>query len=706
MKIVIDLQACQTPGSAQRGIGRYSMELARAIARNRGPHDVRFLLNAAFDDGIDALQDELRQMDGATVECYRLLPIATAWGDERRRLQRINDAILDWRYACTGADALHVSSVFEGWQAGGAHVSMGTGEVPAGVRSATLYDLIPLLFADIYLPPAARALYDERVALFKKLDTVFAISESARQDAIRNLGIDAHRIVNIGAAASPAFRHLGTIDPKTAEETLARCGLGRRFVLYTGGIDYRKNIEGLLAAYAALPPDVSRDVQLAVVCDLSAKERAYLLAQAAAVGVANPPVFTGYVSDDDLNFLYNACELFVFPSLYEGFGLPLLEAMTCGACVIASNASSMPEIVGDREVLFDPRDIGAMTRLMLALLQNPYRRRRLGVANRQRAGRFSWDGVARRAIEAWDEALARRRVDSAMLDGESRPRAALVAPLSTRTGAIADYSARMAPYWARPFALDWISPHPVAGAPEVAGVLAMREAAAFRQAADQYACVLYHVGTAEFPDGTRELMLDVPGILFVHDSKAAGSARAHASPFADGAAVIGDLRPQFDAAARGELEVDGIAYCGPALCEVVGLARGVVFHSQRSADLLRAAYPEIASVPWLVVPPPSPLALSDPGWPGVAAAALPDADIAWLDEVQRRPARIAEFDAGAAAYLTTVDRGRSADVLLRKVAAMLAVEGPEARLAPVANAAIAEGIAMHLASGRWMAGAR
>ena len=204
----------------------------------------------------------------------------------------------------------------------------------------------------------------------------------------------------------------------------------------------------------------------------------------------------------------------------------------------------------------------------------------------------------------------------------------------------------------------------------------------------------------------RELMLDVPGILFVHDSKATGSTRAHASPFAEGAAVIGDLRSQFDAAARGELEVDGVAYWGPALCEVVGLARGVVFHSQRSADLLRAAYPEIASVPWLVVPPPSPQALSDPGWPGATATALPDANVACLDQVQSRPARIAEFDAGAAAYLTAVDRGRSAVVLTRKVAAMLAADGPEARLAPVTSAAIAEGIAMHPASGRWMAGAR
>jgi glycosyltransferase involved in cell wall biosynthesis len=293
VKLVVDLQACQTPGSGPRGIGRYSFELAAALARNASLHDLHFLLNADFAGGIEALDRALKAAGRVTCERYRLVPLDASYGSRRRRLQRIDDAILNWRYACTGADALHVSSVFEGWQAGGAHVTSRIRDVPAGVRSATLYDLIPLIFADTYLPAEARALYDARVELFGSFDLVFAISESTRRDAIAHLAIPPSRIVNIGAATTTAFRHLGTIAAERAHDVLQRHGLGPRFMLYVGGIDFRKNIDGLLMAYAALPPAIAHEVQVAVVCELSSVEREMLLARAARLVVERPQELTG-----------------------------------------------------------------------------------------------------------------------------------------------------------------------------------------------------------------------------------------------------------------------------------------------------------------------------------------------------------------------------------------------------------------------------
>ncbi|MGC1816969.1 MAG: glycosyltransferase family 1 protein, partial [Casimicrobiaceae bacterium] len=393
MKIAIDLQACQTPGSRRRGIGRYSLELAKGILRNRGPHRVHLLLNHAFRDHDDALKAELGDGNGVSFETYRLLPVDGVPRARRKELQRINDEILGWRYACCGADVLHVSSVFEAWAAPGAHVDARIADVPGVLRSATLYDLIPLLFADAYLAPASRADYIATLGVFQQIDLILAISESARRDAIAKLDILPERIVNVGAAVSGAFRRLESIDAGASRETLRRHGLRSRFVLYTGAADPRKNVDFLLRAYAALPAQLRAEVQLAIVSGLHDAERQALAQRAAALGIENDVALIGYVPDEDLNLLYNACDLFVLPSLYEGFGLPLLEAMTCGACVIASNASSLPEIVGCTDVLFDPTEHAALTRMMRDLLGAPERRRELGAASLVRSRQFSWDNV-------------------------------------------------------------------------------------------------------------------------------------------------------------------------------------------------------------------------------------------------------------------------------------------------------------------------
>jgi glycosyltransferase involved in cell wall biosynthesis len=706
VKLVVDLQACQTPGSGPRGIGRYSFELAAALARNASLHDLHFLLNADFADGIEALDRALKAAGRVTCERYRLVPLDASYGSRRRRLQRIDDAILNWRYACTGADALHVSSVFEGWQAGGAHVTSRIRDVPAGVRSATLYDLIPLIFADTYLPAEARALYDARVELFGSFDLVFAISESTRRDAIAHLAIPPSRIVNIGAATTTAFRHLGTIAAERAHDVLHRHGLGPRFMLYVGGIDFRKNIDGLLMAYAALPPAIAHEVQVAVVCELSSVEREMLLARAASLGVAQPPVLTGYVTDDDLNALYNLCEVFVFPSLYEGFGLPLLEAMTCGAPAIASNASSMPEILGDPEALFDPRDPIAMARMMEGLLDNPYRRKRLGEANRHRARQFSWDAVAWRFIESLEDAMARRLVDDATLGGHRRPRVAVVVPAASESSVAGRYVARMLPYWNRPFEVDIVGQAPAPGAAGTESGIGVIAPAALRGTNSRYDCVVYHVGTGEIPDTVRTLLNDVPGVLVVHDTPSAtgdataAALRARSHSMRTIPAGAGGI--EASAAERNALDavtatLDGVVYRGRELRALIRGAQGVLFDSQRSATLLRAVWPDIVEIPWRVVEP----APADGDAVDSVDAADPDGDPR-IAAMRRRPARVAELEAGACAYVKSADDARSAESLRRELVGMIAAEGWDESLSLAAGGAIEAGLALHPWSGRWM----
>ena len=567
MKIAIDLQACQTPGSRRRGIGRYSLELAKGILRNRKSHQVQLLLNHAFREHDDTLRQELGDGTGVSFESYRLVPFDGAPRERRRDLQRINDEILSWRYACCGADVLHVSSVFEAWGAPGAHVDARIADVPGVLRSATLYDLIPLLFADAYLAPSVRAEYVATLGVFQQMDLILAISESARRDAIAKLDILPERIVSIGAAVSEAFGRIESIDPERSSETLRRHGLRSRFVLYTGAADPRKNVDFLLRAYAALPTELRTEVQLAIVSGLHDAERRALAQRAAALGIEDDVALIGYVPDEDLNLLYNCCELFVLPSLYEGFGLPLLEAMTCGACVIASDASSLPEIVGRSDVLFDPTEHAGLTRMMRDLLGAPERRRELGSANLLRARQFSWDNVARAAIEAMEESSRRKAAASIFAAPRlgtppSRPRIALFAPLPPQRGVAAGYVASMLPLLARHFDVELVVAEYTPALDEVAGRFAVLDVPELRRRAADFDAFVHLPGGTTFDAGTTALLAEFPGIVVIDD---AGS-------------------------------------LPPAPRDAIGRARGIIVHSRLAQAILAAEPGTIADIPVRVVP--------------------------------------------------------------------------------------------------------
>jgi glycosyltransferase involved in cell wall biosynthesis len=610
VKIAIDLQACQTPESSRRGIGRYSLALAQAIARNRGAHSVQFLLNRAFADEGSGLQRELEGEQEALVETYRLVGYDAASSEDRKKLARLNDELLNWRYACTGADAVHISSVFEGWLTGDAHVSGKIDQVPGAIRSATLFDLIPLLFDDAYLSAPARADYFARLAVFHQLDLVFAISESARHDAIRRLNIPSERIVNIGAAASAAFHRLPDLTGQAASEVLSRHGIGQRFILYTGGMDYRKNLDFLLDAYAALPAEVRGHTQLIVTCEVTPESHRDLQRRAAERGIDGQTIFTGFVTDEDLNVLYNRCELFVFPSLYEGFGLPLLEAMACGACVLASNTSSMPEIVGRPDALFDPTDVASLVRMLHALLAAPDRRRELGEFNVHRARLFSWEKVAQTFIGAIEDAHARRQGKPSCAPSMRRARVALVSPLLPQRTGIAEYCTSMLPHWSRHFDLELLADGYVPQLDGIVGSYPIRDLAQFRGNANRFDSILYHFGNSPYHASMYALLPRYPGIVVMHDFFLSGLVQwmDHTGGvpglFSRELAIAHreEALLEIDAMARDRLPMDTLATSYPISRRVIEHARGVIFHSQFARQLALDTYPDLALVPSCVVP--------------------------------------------------------------------------------------------------------
>jgi len=439
MKLLLDLQGAQSQ-SRHRGIGRYTLALTRAfLDRAASEHDVRLLLNARFGDQVDALIATLGEHARPThrlvvevPEGIRAQPRGNAW------LRRASARAMRRAIENAGADIAWYSSILEGYN----DDAVLPEAPPAGIASvATLYDLIPLHDQDAYLGhPRIRQWYGQSVEMLKQCDMLLAISEWVRQDAIQRLQLPSERVVNIGAAVDDWFTP-PALDPTASAELRSRYGITRPYVLYNGGFDARKNVPALIRAFAALPEALRAAHQLVIVGRASQEEAAQLVAAARKARLpAESVVYTGFVSDEELIRLYAECALFVFPSLLEGFGLPPLEAMACGAPVIASHAASLPEVVDKRDALFDPQRADDITACMSQVLGNAHYADELRKYGRERAAMFSWKSVANRALDALQELAHRqsRRPTVAIHDNPLAREEQLITDISLMDGKPSD----------------------------------------------------------------------------------------------------------------------------------------------------------------------------------------------------------------------------------------------------------------------------
>ena len=222
----------------------------------------------------------------------------------------------------------------------------------------TLHDLIPAVFPKENMPDTGvRRAYWARLELARHADRVLNVSHATARDAIRLLGLRPERMAVTGGGVSDDFRPPASPDAARAALRQHRPSLESEYVLFTGGMDYRKNTSGLLEAYAGLPQDLRERFALVVVGRLAVDDpHGSFHDQAEALGISDRLVLTGHVPDDELILLYQAASLFVFPSLYEGFGLPVVEALACGAPAIVGRNSSLVELVDEDEALFDSSD--------------------------------------------------------------------------------------------------------------------------------------------------------------------------------------------------------------------------------------------------------------------------------------------------------------------------------------------------------------
>lgn len=283
-----------------------------------------------------------------------------------------------------------------------------TGGLPCVI---TVYDLIPAIRPDFVGPERANRFKNRLARIDINSDWVICISERTRQDFCDYTGMSPDRCFVAPLAVGPVFRPI--VDPDAIIASRRRYGIPEgNYFLTLGAPQPRKNIAHLIRSFFRLREESNRsDVYLVIA---GSKDQGWMYDEIfATAGNSNKHrsnvIFTGYVSDEDLPALYSGAVAFVFPSLYEGFGMPPLEAMACGAPVISSNSSSLPEVVGNAGLMVDPHDEDALCQAMLDVYSDDSLRQDMSLRGMERARSFTWQKWADQTVAVYQAAVSERR---------------------------------------------------------------------------------------------------------------------------------------------------------------------------------------------------------------------------------------------------------------------------------------------------------
>jgi glycosyltransferase involved in cell wall biosynthesis len=262
---------------------------------------------------------------------------------------------------------------------------------------ATVHDLTTFLAPERHT--AARRTYLRWMIprACRRADAIIAVSESTRDDLVKFLRVPPGKISVIHLGVAESFRPVEDAD--TLLQVRRKYGLPEKFILYLGLVEPRKNLGTLVAAYREAE-EVNREFSLVLAGSLGWDYQP-LIRQIRSSAAGDRILLPGYIRAEDLPAVYSASSLFVYPSLYEGFGLPVLEAMACGTPVITSNVSSLPEVAGEAALLVDPRSPHELAAAMRKLLANEDVRKSFSERGLVRARSFSWSQTARKTLEVY-----------------------------------------------------------------------------------------------------------------------------------------------------------------------------------------------------------------------------------------------------------------------------------------------------------------
>jgi glycosyltransferase involved in cell wall biosynthesis len=383
----------------RRGFGRFARELLVALSRLESPHEFVVLLDQpTLEAGLVQIPKGFELVSVAV----RDAPSQAASARGRRRL---GDLFAMGRAAAgTGLDVLYFPSTysfFPVWN--------------VGRVVTTIFDTMPLDHPGLIFPTARHSWawrVKERMAVWAS-DQIVTTSEFSRSCLMRHYGLVESDVTVVPCAPSSVFRPID--DPERLAATLKKYQLpgNKPLLLYVGGLSPHKNLTQLIRAFAGIGEPKAHLVLVGDFADVFHTHIPELRRQVAELSLADRVSFTGFVDDSELAVLYNAAYALVQPSLVEGFGLPPVEAMACGLPVLASTAGSLPEVVGDAGLMFDPTNLSQLTSALRGILTDAPLRRSLAAAALERAKAFRWETTACRVLETLECAASRRAIERA-----------------------------------------------------------------------------------------------------------------------------------------------------------------------------------------------------------------------------------------------------------------------------------------------------
>ncbi len=354
------------------GVGYYTENMLAAVMRAAPQHNYVLFSNRDMREG-------WRQLASETLYSERLFPVRAVW----------MQGVLPGTLRRVQPDICHFTNYL----------------APIATRCpyiVTVYDMT--VFITPRLHSFKKLVLDRtlipRVA--RKAGAIITVSNSARKDILRYLRVPKEKVRVVMGAASPAFHPI--IDAAQLEAVRARHGLHDPYILYVGTIEPRKNLPRLVQAFANLKRGGLR--HKLVIVGQSGWHTDPLHAEIERLGLKSEVIFTGYVPFEDLPAIYTMAEAMAFPSLYEGFGLPVIEAMACGTPVVTSRSSSLIEVAGDAGLLVDPLSVEELEDALHSVLQDPTLRADMSERGLERASHLTWEHTAQATLAVYEGVLS------------------------------------------------------------------------------------------------------------------------------------------------------------------------------------------------------------------------------------------------------------------------------------------------------------
>jgi len=365
------------------GVGRYTHELATALNRLSLDLELFYYYGTSWSQQIVSIDvDDVRSIRHTVKSgLKKCLPIALK--------ERIKEKIFKGGYHKNKLDLYHATN----------YIAPGF-DIPLVV---TVYDLSFLRYPETHSARRLAWLSRGFLSTIQRARQVITISEFSKNEIIDLLGVSKENISIAYPGVDSCFRPL---NPDILQKKLKNWSLKPDgYILSVGTLEPRKNLLNLFKAYELLPNGLKENWPLVVVGMAGWKEKTIIKEMDALIRKGNL-IPLGYLSDDELAVIYSGAKLFVYPSLYEGFGMPLLEAMACGTPVVSSDRGSMPEVVGNAAALMDPKNVEAMSRSLESIIDDSQKCDTLSHMGLQQASNFTWPACAEKTFGVYQKALS------------------------------------------------------------------------------------------------------------------------------------------------------------------------------------------------------------------------------------------------------------------------------------------------------------